>query len=235
VTGAAPLGELAASRGEVGELAAAMAPMNEAMERETTRNRAILGGVSDGIVTISRDGIIEDVNPAFERLFGYSLAELVGQRIEMLIPADIAPQHQQFLDRATSDSSAPRAMAGNRDVYGLCRDGTQVPLEISVSSVEYSGTKHFIGAVRDISARKQAEAQRVDLIAALERSNAELDTFAYVASHDLRGQLGAMRVEQLPQHGLDVCDTDRGESRQIDFGGWHGGYECGRGKRPRRF
>ena len=158
------------------------------LARETVQRRAILASVHDGIITISEQGIIEDVNPATEELFGYSRAEMLGRGVEMLMPSTLSALHRGFVTGATTDPR-PHAMAGNRDIFGCRKDGTQIPLEISVSRAVYAHRTHFIGVVRDISIRKTIEEQTNLLLEALERSNQELDKFAYVASHDLRAPL----------------------------------------------
>lgn len=173
------------SRDEIGALAEIL---GGDLARETVQRRAILASVHDGIITISEQGIIEDVNPATEELFGYTRAEMLGRGVEMLMPSAIAALHRGFVTRAKTDLR-PHAMAGNRDIFGCRKNGTQVPLEISVSRAIYANRTHFIGVVRDISIRKTIEEQTARLLDALERSNQELDKFAYVASHDLRAPL----------------------------------------------
>lgn len=172
-------------RDEIGTLAEIL---GGDLARETVQRRAVFASVHDGIITISQQGIIEDVNPATEELFGYSRAEMLGRGIEMLMPAGVAAHHRDYVKRAKTDVR-PTAMADNRDIYGCRKDGSHVPLEISVSRAFYANRVHFIGVVRDISVRKAVEEQTALLLEALERSNQELDKFAYVASHDLRAPL----------------------------------------------
>lgn len=182
------LPDLPVSRDEAGELAMAFRSMGNDLILASSRARAFFQGAADGIVIVDDTGRVEDLNPAAETLFGYPAAEIVGQPLARLMPPDIARVHQDYLDLA-GDDTAPRIMAADREILGLCRDGTEVPLEISVSRTIFSGRPQFIGIVRDITDRRAAQARMAALVLALEQSNAELDKFAYVASHDLKAPL----------------------------------------------
>jgi len=194
-------------------IALTFADMSSQMLRQTLRIRSIYAGVPDAIVTIDEDGTIEDVNPAVEALFGYAPEDLIDGPLEVLMPDDIAPHHARFV-RAVSNVRDSRPMTAARDIYGRRKDGSLVPLDISVSGVEYDGKPHFIGVMRDITARKQAEAELAELLAALERSNEELDKFAYVASHDLKAPLRVIdnAAGWLEEDLADVLTEDTRES-----------------------
>lgn len=184
----AELSDVPVTRDEVGELASAFRRMSNVLLRESSRSRAIFSGAADAIVMIDETGKIEDANPAFLTLFGFEGENLNGLPIETIMPADVAPHHMAYLTAADL-GKGPRIMTANREIFGRRQDGTEVPLEIAVSQERFSGKTHFIGVIRDISARKEAEEQQASLIEALATSNAELDTFAYVASHDLKAPL----------------------------------------------
>lgn len=177
-----------ADRDEIEALIAAVSPLADDLVTETTRSRAIFSSVADGIVVIDSKGRIEEANRAVEELFGYRTDELIGKGVDILMPRGVARHHQDYVDAGAPDFS-PRPMSENRDIFGRRKDGSEVPLEISVSRAEYSGQVHHIGVLRDISARRQAEARVAALIEALQRSNEELDKFAHVASHDLKAPL----------------------------------------------
>lgn len=176
------------ARDEVGELARAFARLSEALIRESERSDAILSRAADAIITIDRQGRIETANSAAIRMFGHPARELLSAPVARLMPEAFARSHQQFVDNASTDQT-PRPMSSGREIFGLRADGSTIPLEISISCASYGGADHFVGVVRDISARKAEEARNAALVAALERSNAELDQFAYVASHDLKAPL----------------------------------------------
>ncbi|WP_156799294.1 sensor histidine kinase [Oceanicola granulosus] len=170
---------------EAGELARAFAELADRLQRESERYRTLFAGIADGVMSVRRDGTIEDVNDAMEDLFGYEKAELVGRKIDLLLPPDIL---REWTDLA-SKNPVPQLTNEQAGIRGLRSDGNIVPLEVSISRIEVAGGEQFIAIVRDISERLQADEQTAKLLAALQTSNAELDKFAYVASHDLRAPL----------------------------------------------
>ncbi|MBK9797682.1 MAG: PAS domain S-box protein [Holophagaceae bacterium] len=119
--------------------------------------QTVLNTVADGIITIqAAGGIIEKVNQSAERMFGYSAAELVGQRFSLLIPELGRDGTSGSLDYYKA-SEEDRASGLGRQVEGLRKDGSHFPLEIATSEMSLGGQRYFTGLLRDISARKQAE------------------------------------------------------------------------------
>ena len=120
--------------------------------------KAILGTVADGIITIRADnGIVETVNPAAERMFGYPATELIGQRLSLLIPELDQDQSNGSLEYYRA-SDVARAAGLGREVVGQRKQGSVFPLEMAVSEMWLGGQRYFTGILRDITARKQAEA-----------------------------------------------------------------------------
>ncbi|MBI4484696.1 MAG: PAS domain S-box protein [Acidobacteria bacterium] len=112
----------------------------------------------DAILIVDRTGGIQMMNVAAERLFGYERAELLGRPIELLIPARYHHKHEQH--RHEYDQSRQvRAMGKDLDLVGLRRDGTEVPVEVSLGPLEFSHERLVISVVRDVTERKQLEAQ----------------------------------------------------------------------------
>jgi len=101
-------------------------------------------------------GIIESANPAIEKMFGYTAAELQGKSFGFLIPELDQEQHKVSLEHY-GVSDAERAVGQGREVMGFRQDGSFFPLEIAVSQMTLGGQLYFTGILRDISARKQAE------------------------------------------------------------------------------
>ncbi len=124
-------------------------------EREE-RLRAILDTVADAIITIDGRGVIESVNPATERIFGYTEAELVGKNVSILMPSPHREEHDSHLARYNRTSRA-KILGTSREMQGRRKDGTIFPIEQAVS--ELDGRRVFIGVVRDITRRKELEVE----------------------------------------------------------------------------
>jgi len=119
--------------------------------------QAVLNTVADGIVTLNAlGGIIETVNPAAEKMFGYLAGELKGKTFSLLIPELDQGQHRGSLEYYSASEEA-RANGLGREVLGRRKNGSNFPLEIAVSEMWLGGQRYFTGLLRDISARKQAE------------------------------------------------------------------------------
>jgi PAS domain S-box-containing protein len=129
-----------------------------ALRDSSTRIHAILSTAVDGIITFqAREGLVESVNPAAEWMFGYTSEELIGQSIIRLIPELDQGSGATSLDQFQASDQA-RAMGLEREVLGRRQDGRFFPLEIVVSEMELGGERFFTGVLRDITARKEAEA-----------------------------------------------------------------------------
>ena len=129
-----------------------------AMHQSEARLRAIVETAVDGIVVINDRGIIESVNPAVTRMFGYGPEQLLGQNVKLLMPDPYHTEHDQYLRNYLS-SGHKKVIGIGREVLGLRNDGVSFPIELAVSEMLVGGAKKFTGIVRDISSRKQAEAQ----------------------------------------------------------------------------
>ncbi|MBF0471596.1 MAG: transporter substrate-binding domain-containing protein, partial [Gammaproteobacteria bacterium] len=123
------------------------------------RIRGVMENVADGIVTITPDGYIESVNREAEAIFGYQAAEMIGQKVNMLIPPAIAADHDQYLLRYMQTREPQIIGKGHRELTGRHRDGHEFPMELSVGEVKTGDLHLFVGATRDISSRKEAERQ----------------------------------------------------------------------------
>jgi PAS domain S-box-containing protein len=130
------------------------------------RFRLAVEAAPSGMVMSDADGRIVMVNAHAETLFGYDRDELVGERIELLVPERFKPGHPSYRETYAGDPQA-RPMGAGRDLFARRKDGTEVPVEIGLSPIETSDGIMTLAAVVDISGRKRAEAQRELLLAEL--------------------------------------------------------------------
>jgi two-component system, LuxR family, sensor kinase FixL len=131
--------------------------------------RAILEAAVDGIISINEQGIIQTINPAAERMFGYAADEMMGRNIKLLMPAPYRDDHDGYLTRYLS-TGQKRIIGIGREAVGLRKDGTTFPLELSVAEARVGRGRIFAGIVRDITERKRAEEARFHLAAIVESS-----------------------------------------------------------------
>jgi two-component system, sensor histidine kinase ChiS len=156
----------------------------EALRESQGRIQAILNTAADAIITIDQRGIVESVNSAAERLFGYSASDLIGYNVSMLMPSPHREQHDEYLERYMRTGKA-KVIGIGRELEAIRRDGTTFPIELALSEVVGSNHRQFTGIIRDITARKRAEE-------ALLRADALKDEFLANTSHELRTPLNGI-------------------------------------------
>lgn len=158
--------------------------------KHRSRLEAILANAVDAIITIDERGIIDSANPASTALFGYSVDELIGNNVSMLMPSPYCEEHDGYLAQYLRGGPA-KIIGVGREVVGRRKDGTIFPMHLAVSEFETDGLRMFTGIVRDISDLKMAEQQ-------LRKLNDELE----VLVRDRTAELHDAQAELLQKEKL---------------------------------
>ncbi|MBM3267273.1 MAG: PAS domain S-box protein [Candidatus Sericytochromatia bacterium] len=161
-------------------------PPADALQTEA-RFRSLLEAAPDGIVIVAADGGIVLVNTQTEHLFGYRREDLVGKPVEILIPGRFA-SHESHRAKYF-ETPRTRPMGAGLDLYGRRADGSEFPVEISLSPLVEGDQVLVTAIVRDVTERKLAEAQRLD---ALRQADKVKDEFLSILSHELRTPINAI-------------------------------------------
>lgn len=168
---------------------------NEARRAEE-KFRALAETASDAILSADQEGMIIYANPAAERLFGYTPAELLGQPLTGLMPERFRAAHADGFRRYLSGAAARIVGKGVVELTGRHKDGGEFPVELSLGEWREEAQHQFTAIIRDITVRLEME-QRIRALneglerraAALAAANKELEAFSYSVSHDLRAPL----------------------------------------------
>lgn len=140
----------------------------EALRESQERIGAILKTAADAIITIDERGIIESFNPAAEKIFRYDAREVIGQNVKLLMPAPHCDEHDGYLIRYLKTGQA-RIIGIGRELIGRRKDGSTFPMDLAVSEVSDGAERFFTGIIRDISERKELQAEILRVVKAAQQ------------------------------------------------------------------
>ena len=133
------------------------------------RLRALLEAAVDGIISIDERGLVQTINPAAERLFGYTAQEVIGQNVKLLMPSPYQEEHDGYLAHYLT-TGQKKIIGIGREVVGRRKDGRAFPMDLSVAEARAGKERLFVGIVRDITERKRTEEALSQLAAIVESS-----------------------------------------------------------------
>ena len=132
--------------------------MAESALRESEQNLSgLMNNIADSVATIDESGTILSFNRAAERAFGYRAAEVIGGRVETLMPEPHASQHHRYLSSYLKGGNSAILGKGPRELEGKRKDGSTFPMELAISEMRIGERYIFIGAIRDITERIRTE------------------------------------------------------------------------------
>jgi two-component system sensor kinase FixL len=181
--------------------------LEKQLRSSEARWRAIVESAVDGIIVIDADGRIEAFNPAAEQLFGYSVEDVRGQNVNLLMPSPYREEHDHYLARYHA-THVKKIIGIGREVTGRRKDGSTFPVHLAVAEVVLDGETKYTGILHDLTERTRIESQLREQ-AALARLGEMAAVLAHEVKNPLAGIRGAIQIigGHLPQDGKDVQIT----------------------------
>ncbi len=177
--------------------------------------RTLLDSAPDAMIIVDQEGKMAVVNGQAEIMFGYDREDMLGRSVEMLLPERLRSLHKSHRE-VFAETPELRTMGDGQDLIGLRCDGSEFPVEISLSPVPTSSGMFVSSVIRDVTARKEMEKEIIEARRAAERANNANSAFLAAASHDLRQPVqalsllnGALRRTVTDERALQMIDSQQ--------------------------
>ncbi len=162
----------------------------KAARADQTRLQAIFDTAVEAIIVINKKGLIQQWSRSAERIFGYTADEAIGCNVALIMDGINPAAHDRYLMRYQVTGDA-RIIGNGREVIGRRRDGTTVPLDLSVGETKVDGETFYTGILRDVTQRKQLEKELIETVRAKEANDLRANFLAHM-SHEMRTPLNAI-------------------------------------------
>ena len=193
----------------------------EALRRSEEKIRSMVDSANAAIVTADQRGAILSWNKGATAIFGYDEREVLGLPLSILIPPALRPLHQAGLERYVRTGQA-KLVGSTVEVQGVRKDGSEVPIELSLAAWKSGGEDFFSGIIIDISKRKQAEAELVAAKDMAEAGSRAKGDFLATMSHEIRtpmngiiGMLGFVLDSPLAEEQRGFAETARSSAEAL--------------------
>lgn len=152
----------------------------------------IINSISEAIIVSNFDGVITDCNTSTTRIFGWPLEELMGQKIEILVPSQFREMHKTAIENYRKTGKS-RLFGQILEIDGLHRNGNMIPINLCIMSTIFENTVMFLAVIRDATQKRLQEKQINILIETLETRVNALERFQFSIAHDLNAPLRAIQ------------------------------------------
>src|SRR3989344_3810002 len=185
----------------------------DTLRKNEERFRNVIDATPNGLLMVDQVGKIVLCNSQFENQFGYHRDEVIGQRMEFLVPKKYRQSHPEQRS-AFMKTPVARQMGEGRDLYGLRKDGTEIPVEIGLNPLITDEGTFVLASIVDITKRKALEDRIRHSTNHIQQKNLEMEQFVYTVSHDLKsplvtssGFLGLLKEDIAAQRYDKVADS----------------------------
>ena len=188
----------------------------EALRAKEARHNAMLEAALDCVITMDDEGCVVDFNPAAERIFGYKAADVIGKEMaDLIVPPDLRERHRHGVTRYL-DSERPVLLDRRIEIRGMRANGSEFPIELTITRIDLPGPPTFAGYLRDITERKGAEAElrasRARIVEAADAARRRLERDLHDGAQQRLVELGISL--RLHAHGLMLTGAGPGAPRR---------------------